>query len=95
MVAKNSTDYPIPRPDADFAATWAFLEAGLDRIMTKPQTGMSYHEYMALSTASYNYCISPSPTRKFLQIHDHTTPFRSFFPFALRPAQLTDDLCMK
>ena len=69
--------YPIPPPNADFATTWAFLKEGLGDIMTEPQTGMSHHRYMTLSTASYNYCTSPSPIREFLQIHarTHTPPF--------------------
>ena len=65
--------YPIPPPNPDFTTTWAFLKEGLGDIMTKPQTGMSHHRYMALSTASYNYCTSPSPIRKFLQTHAPTT----------------------
>ena len=65
----------IPPPNADLATTWAFLKEGLGDIMTKPQTGMPYHRYMALSTASYNYCTSPSPIRKFLQIHAPTHTF--------------------
>ena len=79
MTAINPTDYPIPRPNADFATTWAFLEKGLGNIMTKQQTGMPYHRYMALSTASYNYCTSPSPIRRSLQIHTPTT-YPSFRP---------------
>jgi len=89
MTAGSPTVYPIPPPNADFATTWAFLKEGLDHIMTEPQTGMSYHKYMALSTASYNYCISPDPVRKFPQPTPlpHTLPS---FPFALHPVQLTD-----
>jgi len=66
MAAKTPSFHLVPPPDADFTAIWAFLEEGLDHIMNKPSTGMSYHEYMALSTVSYNYCISPDPVRKFL-----------------------------
>jgi len=78
MTAMNPTDYPTPPQNADFATTWAFLKDGLGDIMTESQTGMSPHRYMALSTASYNYCTSPSPIRKFLQIYPTTHPSISF-----------------
>ncbi|EEB93842.1 hypothetical protein MPER_07454, partial [Moniliophthora perniciosa FA553] len=32
----------MPPPTADLATTWAFLEEGVDHIMTKLQTGVSY-----------------------------------------------------
>ncbi|KAF8917037.1 Cullin-domain-containing protein [Mucidula mucida] len=50
---------PIPPANADLATTWAFLEEGVDHIMTKLQTGVSYSKYMALYTVAYNYCVSP------------------------------------
>jgi cullin 1 len=50
--------YPMPPANADLATTWAFLEEGVDHIMTKLQTGVSYSKYMALYTVSYNYCTS-------------------------------------
>lgn len=37
-MASNS---PLPQSD-DLVATWAFLEEGVDHIMTKLQTGVSY-----------------------------------------------------
>jgi len=77
MATKISS--PVPPPNADFATTWAFLKEGLDHIMTKPQTKIPYHKYMALSTASYNYCTSPSPTCKFLQIRPPTIQPAIFF----------------
>jgi len=58
MVANNPTVYPMPRANADLKTTWAFLEEGIDHIMTKLQTGVSYSKYMALYTVSYNYCTS-------------------------------------
>jgi len=76
--------YPVPPPDAKFPTTWAFLKEGLGDIMTKPQTEISYHKYMALSTASYNYCTSPSPIRKFLQIHPHHTTLHFFLSPPIR-----------
>ena len=69
-ISRMATEiHPVPPPNADLATTWAFLKEGLDHIMTKPQHEMSYLRYMALSTASYNYCTSPSPIREFLKIH--------------------------
>ncbi|ESK95046.1 hypothetical protein Moror_13936 [Moniliophthora roreri MCA 2997] len=49
----------MPPPTADLATTWAFLEEGVDHIMTKLQTGVSYSKYMSLYTVAYNYCTSP------------------------------------
>lgn len=48
----------MPLPSADLATTWAFLEEGVDHIMTKLQTGVSYSKYMSLYTVAYNYCTS-------------------------------------
>lgn len=48
----------MPPANADLATTWAFLEEGLDHIMTKLHTGMSYSKYMGLYTVAYNYCTS-------------------------------------
>ncbi|KAI0301153.1 Cullin-domain-containing protein [Multifurca ochricompacta] len=56
MAALNQ--YPMPAPTADLATTWAFLEEGVDHIMTKLQTGVSYSKYMSLYTVAYNYCTS-------------------------------------
>ncbi len=56
MTAVNQ--YPIPPATADLATTWAFLEEGVDHIMTKLHTGVSYTKYMNLYTVSYNYCTS-------------------------------------
>jgi cullin 1 len=47
----------MPLPTADLATTWAFLEEGVDHIMTKPQT-VSHAKYMSLHTVAYNYCLS-------------------------------------
>ncbi|KAL0960626.1 hypothetical protein HGRIS_005657 [Hohenbuehelia grisea] len=49
---------PMPPANADLQTTWAFLEEGVDHIMTKLQTGVSYSKYMSLYTVSYNYCTS-------------------------------------
>ncbi|KAI0055375.1 Cullin-domain-containing protein [Artomyces pyxidatus] len=48
----------MPAATADLATTWAFLEEGVDHIMTKLQTGVSYSKYMSLYTVAYNYCTS-------------------------------------
>lgn len=48
----------MPPSTADLATTWAFLEEGVDHIMTKLQTGVSYSKYMSLYTVAYNYCTS-------------------------------------
>lgn len=50
--------HPMPPASADLATTWAFLEEGVDHIMTKLQTGVSYSKYMSLYTVAYNYCTS-------------------------------------
>jgi cullin 1 len=52
------TQFPMPPATADLATTWAFLEEGVDHIMTKLHTGVSYTKYMNLYTVSYNYCTS-------------------------------------
>ncbi|KAG2009878.1 ubiquitin-protein ligase [Coprinopsis cinerea AmutBmut pab1-1] len=49
---------PMPPPSADLATTWRYLEDGVDHIMTKLQTGVSYTKYMSLYTVAYNYCTS-------------------------------------
>ncbi|OCH90897.1 Cullin-domain-containing protein [Obba rivulosa] len=48
----------MPAAGASLAETWEFLEEGVDHIMTKLQTGMSYSKYMSLYTVAYNYCTS-------------------------------------
>ncbi|TFK28030.1 Cullin-1 [Coprinopsis marcescibilis] len=49
---------PMPPASADLVTTWAYLEEGVDHIMTKLQTGVSYTKYMSLYTVAYNYCTS-------------------------------------
>jgi len=48
----------MPPANADIATTWAFLEEGVDHIMTKRDTDLSYERFWALYTAQYNYCTS-------------------------------------
>jgi cullin 1 len=38
----SNAAFPMPPASADLATTWAFLEEGVDHIMTKLQTGVSY-----------------------------------------------------
>lgn len=93
MAANNPTAYPMPPPNADLATTWAFLEEGVDHIMTKLQTGVSYSKYMALYTVSYNYCTSSkmhgggetlgmAGRSKFLPFHALTARPLAFFFFS-------------
>ncbi|KAK0201666.1 Cullin [Desarmillaria ectypa] len=58
-MASPNPNPPIPPANADLTTTWAFLEEGVDHIMTKLQTGVSYSKYMSLYTVAYNYCTSP------------------------------------
>ena len=56
--ASNNADQQMPPASADLAMAWAFLEEGLDHIMTRLQKGISYSKYMCLSIVAYNYCTS-------------------------------------
>jgi len=38
------------------ASTWTFLQAGVNRIMTKLEEGMNMKDYMELYTAVHNFC---------------------------------------
>jgi len=53
---------PVPPANADISTAWAFLEEGVDHIMTKRDTDLSYERFWALYTAQYNYCTSSSPS---------------------------------
>lgn len=48
----------MPPASADLATTWAFLEEGVDHIMTRFKEGVHYQKYMSLYTVAYNYCTS-------------------------------------
>lgn len=41
-IMSANSPFPMPSASADLATTWAFLEDGVDHIMTKLQTGVSY-----------------------------------------------------
>lgn len=58
MASTSSNQYPMPPSNADLTTTWRYLEEGVDHIMTKLQTGVSYSKYMSLYTVAYNYCTS-------------------------------------
>lgn len=47
----------LPTPQ-DLPGTWAFLEAGIDTMMSHLTEGMEYKKYMNLYTVAYNYCTS-------------------------------------
>jgi hypothetical protein len=49
--------YPVPLPTAVLATILAFLEEGLDHIMTSPQTGISISisKFMSLYTVVFSY----------------------------------------
>ncbi|KAJ7739150.1 ubiquitin-protein ligase [Mycena metata] len=48
----------MPPKTADLDETWTFLTAGVDHIMTKLETGLSFAGYTSLYTTVYNYCTS-------------------------------------
>lgn len=48
---------PAPNKD-DLAATWTFLEAGVDKIMTNLKDGVDMNTYMGIYTAVHNFCTS-------------------------------------
>lgn len=48
----------MPPASADLATTWPFLEEGVEHIMIRLHTGVTYSKYMNLYTAVYNYCTS-------------------------------------
>jgi len=50
-----STMPPVPAKD-DVKATWAYLEAGVEKIMTDLRGGMDMKTYMGLYTAIHNFC---------------------------------------
>ncbi|KAF2736721.1 Cullin-domain-containing protein [Polyplosphaeria fusca] len=46
---------PVP-PKDDVKATWAYLEAGVEKIMNDLRAGMDMKTYMGLYTAIHNFC---------------------------------------
>jgi len=51
---------PMPHKDNP-EETWAFLEVGVERIMTQLQDGMDMKTYMGLYTAIHNFCTAQKP----------------------------------
>lgn len=54
----SAKDAPPLPANADLNTTWEYLQEGIDHIMTRLHTGISYSTYMGLYTVSYNYCTS-------------------------------------
>ncbi|RXK41513.1 Cullin 1 [Tremella mesenterica] len=50
-----------PPKDADLAEAWAFLGQGVEHIMTRLNTGMSYSYYILLYTTIYDFCTQHRP----------------------------------
>ncbi|KAH8796887.1 Cullin [Flagelloscypha sp. PMI_526] len=48
----------MPARTADLEETWNFLQAGVNLIMTKLESGLSFSNYTNLYTTVYNYCTS-------------------------------------
>ena len=48
---------PAPNKD-DLEATWAFLQTGVDKIMTNLKDGVDMPSYMGIYTAVHNFCTS-------------------------------------
>ena len=48
----------MPPNTADLEETWAFLNAGVDRIMNHLEQGISSKDYQILYVTVYNYCTS-------------------------------------
>ncbi|CCA67819.1 probable SCF complex member Cullin 1 [Serendipita indica DSM 11827] len=57
-MAAPQAEAPMPPANADLQTTWAYLEEGVDHIMTRLKDGISYSKYMNLYTVAYNYCVS-------------------------------------
>jgi hypothetical protein len=71
----------IPPSNSDLETTWNYLEEGVDHIMTKLHTGVSYSKYMSLYTVSYNYCTS---SRMHGSVDSGGMPGRSKYSFFRR-----------
>ncbi|KAJ4478974.1 ubiquitin-protein ligase [Lentinula aciculospora] len=59
MASSSSNAFTnAPGRTADLEETWAFLSQGVDHIMNKLDTGMSFDSYTDLYTTVYNHCTS-------------------------------------
>ncbi|KAL1405840.1 ubiquitin ligase (cullin) of SCF [Vanrija albida] len=57
---REPTKADKPPKDADLQTAWNFLQTGVEHIMTRMSTGMTYQYYMLLYTTIYDYCTVPS-----------------------------------
>lgn len=48
----------MPARTADLEETWVFLHAGVELIMSRLESGLSFSNYTNLYTTVYNYCTS-------------------------------------
>ena len=55
---------PMLPASTDIATVWAFLEEGVDHIMTQRDTDLPYERFWALYTVQYNYCTSSGPSTR-------------------------------
>ena len=46
-MSSNDANFQMPSASADLVTTWAFLQEGVDHIMTKLQTGVSYSKVIS------------------------------------------------
>lgn len=69
----NNAFTNMPPRTADLDETWAFLNDGVDHIMTRLETGLSFAGYTSLYTTVYNYCTST-------KMHGKLDGNRSSFP---------------
>ena len=61
----------------DAKATWAFLEPGIDLMMTRLKEGMTYPRYMELYTVAYNHFTSSSLASSSTTLGRSAGPFGS------------------
>ncbi|SPO22606.1 probable SCF complex member Cullin 1 [Ustilago trichophora] len=61
----------------DANATWAFLEPGIDLMMTRLKEGMTYPRYMELYTVAYNHFTSSSLASSSSALGRSSGPFGS------------------
>ncbi|TFK69401.1 ubiquitin-protein ligase [Pluteus cervinus] len=59
MPPRPTTSLPaMPGKNADLEETWKYLNEGVDHIMTRLESGLSFSDYTSLYTTVYNYCTS-------------------------------------
>ena len=58
----------MPPASAKLETMWAFLEQGIDYVMSNAQGDIPYPKYMDFYTTLYNFCssrMSPTPSASF------------------------------